>query len=162
MDATAYLNRIRYDGPRAPTIEVLRALHRHHLEAVPFENLDIVLGRRFTLDVTEIYDKIVRRGRGGFCYELNGGFRWLLEQLGFEVALLSAQVFVDGTLNPPFDHASLKVTTTDGPYLADVGFGRSFIDPLPFRPGSYEEPEGRYRLSREGDEWKLELSLIHI
>src|SRR4051794_25362765 len=90
-DAAAYLDRIRHTGSRAPTIEALRALHRAHLHAVPFENLDIHLGRPIRLDPGAFFRKIVGERRGGFCYELNGLFAELLAALGFEVSLLSAR-----------------------------------------------------------------------
>ncbi|TDI15991.1 MAG: arylamine N-acetyltransferase, partial [Acidobacteria bacterium] len=93
MEINAYLKRIGYRGSRQPTAETLRQLHRAHLLAVPFENLDIPLGHPIVLSLPSFYDKIVRRRRGGFCYELNGLFGWLLEQLGFTVVMLSARVF---------------------------------------------------------------------
>ena len=83
MTVDAYLERIGYWGTWAPTAETLRQLHRAHLYAVPFENLDIPLGRPITLSLPVLYEKIVGRHRGGFCYELNTLFGWLLEQLGF-------------------------------------------------------------------------------
>ena len=90
MDTTAYLHRIRYHRPLDPSSVTLRALHRAHLHTVPFENLDIHLGRPIALDETALFDKIVARRRGGFCYELNGLFAVLLRILGFTVTLLAA------------------------------------------------------------------------
>src|SRR3954447_25028309 len=104
MEIDAYLKRIAYRGSREPTVETLRQLHRAHLLAVPFENLDIPLGNPIVLSVPSFYDKIVERRRGGFCYELNGLFAWLLEQLGFHVELLSAGVFSGNRPGPEFDH----------------------------------------------------------
>src|SRR4051794_33731222 len=91
LNVDAYLEGIRYAGPRAPSAETLRALHRAHLYAVPFENLDIGRGRRLSLALPDLFDKIVTRRRGGFCYELNGLFGWLLESLGYRVTHLSAR-----------------------------------------------------------------------
>jgi N-hydroxyarylamine O-acetyltransferase len=88
MHLDAYLDRIGYTGPRAPMAETLRALHRQHMLTVPFENLDIGLGRKIVLDPERFFDKIVGSGRGGFCYELNGAFASLLTALGFRVDLL--------------------------------------------------------------------------
>ena len=85
MNVDAYLERIGYEGPREPTIETLTGLHRAHMLSVPFENLDIHLGRRLVLDRPVNFAKIVDHRRGGWCYELNGLFGWLLEQLGFRV-----------------------------------------------------------------------------
>src|SRR5205814_2615000 len=95
MDVRAYLDRIGYRGPLAPTVDTLRALHRQHMLTVPFENLDIGLGHEIVLDPERFVEKIVHRQRGGFCYELNGAFATLLAALGFRVPLLSARVAND-------------------------------------------------------------------
>src|SRR5271170_4644175 len=93
LDVPAYLDRIAYAGPLAPTVDVLRDLHRAHLFSVPCENLDIALGRQIVCDENAFIRKIVERRRGGFCYELNGAFAALLRAIGFRVTLLSARVF---------------------------------------------------------------------
>ncbi len=158
MERNTYLARIGYTGSTAATAATLRALHLAHLRSVPFENLDIHLGRPITLDHAALYDKIVRRRRGGFCYEQNGLFAWLLETLGFEVRLLSAQVAgADGRLGADFDHLALHVRCPDGAaateaaWLVDVGFGDSFNSPLRLdRPGE-AQPDGlrAYRIEQE-------------
>ncbi len=135
MDVTSYLDRIQYCGALTPNHTVLAALHLAHLRAVPFENLDIHRGVSIVLDLDRLFDKIVRQKRGGFCYELNGLFAALLDALGFRVTLLSAQVVGgDGALGPEFDHMLLQVECpADGDnvrWLADVGFGDSFLSPL--------------------------------
>src|SRR5438477_9106660 len=89
---TAYMRRLGYNGSPAPTIATLRALHRAHMVSIPFENLDISLGRPIILSDEAFFHKIIEKRRGGFCYELNGLFAALLRALGFSVALLSAQV----------------------------------------------------------------------
>ncbi len=130
MNLNRYLERIGYDGPVEPGRETLRRLHRQHLLRVPFENLDIHLQRPFTLETPALYDKIVERRRGGFCYELNGLFAWLLRELGFDVSLHSARVVgSDGRPGPEFDHMTLLVRLKQR-WLADVGFGESFLDPM--------------------------------
>ena len=130
MNIEAYLRRINYTGPTEPTAPTLRELHLAHLLAVPFENLDIHLGREIVLDEEKLLSKIVRQHRGGFCYELNGAFAALLRELGFEVAMLSAGVArAEGGFDPPFDHMTLMVRLEDR-WLADVGFGDSFREPL--------------------------------
>lgn len=120
--------------------------------SVPFENLDIVpLHRPIQLSESALWDKIVVRKRGGFCYELNGGFAWLLKELGFDVTYLNARVFKrTGGLGPDFDHLSLLVRSPGDPkpWLADVGFGDSFIEPLPLREGEYPQGARAYRLER--------------
>ncbi len=129
MNVDAYLERIGYHGPRQPTLETLSALHRAHMLAVPFENLDIHLGRRLVLDSDANFEKIVVRRWGGWCYELNGLFGLLLERLGFEVTLLGARV-VGERVGRELGHLMLRVDL-ERPWLADVGFGESSLEPLP-------------------------------
>jgi len=156
MDVDAYCERIAYDGPRRPSIETLRRLHRSHLYTVPFENLDIALGIPIVLDSGRLYDKIVMRRRGGFCYELNGLFCELLTALGFRVSMLSGCVRRDdGGFGPEFDHMLLKVELEE-PWLADVGFGESFVDPLPLRVGAAKAEDGHlFGVTAENGGWEL-------
>ena len=157
MNVPAYLDRIRYEGPLTPNKEVLRSLHRAHMFAVPFENLDIGLGRQIICDESCFLNKIVTERRGGFCYEMNGAFAALLRALGFKVTLLSARVSdSDGRDGPEFDHLALRVEL-DQPWLADVGFGDSFVEPLLLEPGLEQEQFGRrYRLTSAGSRLCLE------
>ena len=182
MDRAAYLQRIGYHGSLEPTAETLYGLHRAHMLAVPFENLDIHLARPIVLDQDALFDKIVRRRRGGFCYELNGLFAALLRDLGFDVTMLAAGVARDnGGFGPAFDHLTLLVRgTKDGEqqsgadrtlspspiphppaptsWLADVGFGDSFREPLRFVEGLEQPQDGRaYRLDRApgGEHWTM-------
>jgi N-hydroxyarylamine O-acetyltransferase len=130
MNTQAYLERINYTGPLAPDGETLRQLQVAHLLTVPFENLSIHSGEPIVLDDTALFEKVVSRRRGGFCYELNGLFAALLRALGFEVVMLSAQVADDeGKPGPEFDHMALMVTL-DRRWIVDVGFGDSFLEPL--------------------------------
>lgn len=147
LNVPAYLDRIAYTGTVAPTAEVLRHLHRAHMRNVPFENLDIALGRKIVCAEDAFVQKIVERRRGGFCYELNGAFAGLLRAIGFEVILLSARVpRDDGSNSPEFDHLALRVDLNQ-PWLADVGFGDSFLEPLELRSGAEHSQEGwTYRL----------------
>src|SRR6476620_2196832 len=114
LDAQAYLQRIHFSAALdlaapQPSSRLLGALHQAHLLLVPFENLSIHYGQPILLEERALYDKIVRRRRGGFCYELNGLFAWLLRQLGFTVTLLSARVAqADGDFSPEFDHLTLQ------------------------------------------------------
>jgi N-hydroxyarylamine O-acetyltransferase len=157
LDIDLYLARIRYQGSVRPTATTLRALHEAHMLAVPFENLDIGLGQAIKLDQDSLWEKIVERRRGGFCYELNGLFVLLLRELGFRVELLSAGVAnKSGAFNPDFDHLTLLVHLEED-WLADVGFGESFRQPLRLLPALTQEQEwGRYRLLRDGEDWLFE------
>lgn len=167
MDVRAYLDRIDYHGPLNPTADVLRDLQRAHMYSVPFENLDIHVPREIVCDEERFIHKVVNERRGGFCYELNGAFAALLRALGFRVTLLSARVpCADGSDGPEFDHLTLRVDL-DEPWLADVGFGDSFLAPLRLEPG-LEQPQAErvYRVVsaadvlrcevNDGSEWKLE------
>ncbi len=134
MDTKTYLQRIGLSGGNpAPTIETLRAIQLAHLYTVPFENLDIALGRPIALNLERIYNKIVHQRRGGFCYELNGLLAWLLRELGYSVTLLSASSFNDDlSYGPEYDHLVLLVTCPhdETRWLVDVGWGCGFEAPL--------------------------------
>jgi N-hydroxyarylamine O-acetyltransferase len=147
-----YLKRIGAERPTAPTPEALRDLHARHQLAVPFENLSIHLGEPIVLDEDSLFDKIVLRRRGGFCYELNGAFGRLLTALGFAVSYLAAGVFGEGgAVSPLFDHMVLGVEA-GGPWLADVGFGDHSLYPLRLDDaGPQPDPQGTFQVSRTPD-----------
>jgi N-hydroxyarylamine O-acetyltransferase len=157
MNIAAYLQRINYDGPTQPTAETLRELHRAHLLTVPFENLDIHIGREIVLDAERVNAKVVEQRRGGFCYELNGAFAGLLAALGFDVKMLAAGVGrADGSFGPLFDHMALLVQL-DKPWLADVGFGEGFREPLRLDvEGEQAQAFGAYRIRRDNEYHLLE------
>jgi len=160
IEVGAYLERIAYEGAVEPSPETLRALHRSHLYTVPFENLDIHLGRPIVLEVPALERKLVGERRGGFCYELNGAFSALLRALGYKVSLLQARVRkADGpSFGPPFDHLLLRVECPGSPepWLADVGFGDSFLEPLRLEVGREQaDPTGRYRIEEAGGDLAL-------
>ena len=116
MDIDAYLERIGAPPPAAVTLDALAELVLAHLYSVPFENLDIAAGRRLSVDVEAIHDKIVTRRRGGFCYELNGLFAGLLRELGYDVTLLAAEVPEPRDGGPRHDRAHLVLLVDlDGP-----------------------------------------------
>jgi N-hydroxyarylamine O-acetyltransferase len=147
MDRNAYLSRIQYTGLAEPTVPVLRALHRAHLLNVPFENIDIHLGRPVKLDEAALFDKIVTRRRGGFCYELNGLFSLLLEDIGYRVLRLSASGHKDdGSYAQEFDHLILQVHEPDDPetvWLVDVGWGDGPLEPLRMLEPGIQRQGGR-------------------
>ena len=152
MDLSAYLARIGFPGSADPNPETLCALHLAHLHTVPFENLDIFLGNEIVCDEDRFLQKIIYLRRGGFCYELNAAFAMLLRGLGFSVTLLSARVSrEDGSASPEFDHLALRVDLQE-PWLADVGFGDSFLEPLRLKPDvEQEQSAGRFRIVQVGD-----------
>jgi len=157
FDVDAYLDRIAYDGGREPTLETLRALQEHHLLAVPFENLDIHRGAPIRCDMKRFYEKVVVQRRGGFCYELNGLFGKLLGGLGFEVTMISARVrTAHGGFGPEFDHMALLVPIGGRRWLADVGYGDSFLHPVSLETFDRQlDPTGWYRVEKDDEEWLL-------
>ncbi len=155
MDTKAYLERIGYRGRIWLSPEVLRRLHMRHLLSIPFENLDIHLGRPIILSENALYDKIIKHHRGGFCYELNGLFAGLLDRLGYKVSMLSARVArKNGEFSPDFDHMTLLVQLRH-PWLVDVGFGDSFTEPKRLDISGPQADRGKdYRFTRK-DGWTL-------
>jgi N-hydroxyarylamine O-acetyltransferase len=165
LNSAAYLRRIGYDGGLEPAAETLAALQYAHLLTVPFENLDIHLGRPLSLELPRLFDKVVRRRRGGFCFELNGLLAALLRELGFRVDQVSARVTTaGGGYGPDFDHLALIVHLEER-WLVDVGFGDSFRRPLRLDERAGQEVEGQeYRiegddreytlLQRDGEQWQ--------
>lgn len=146
MNIRHYIERIKYSGPLAPTTEVLANLQTAHLLHVPFENLDIHYNR--PIDLTNLFDKIVTRKRGGFCYELNGLFYELLKEIGFTVKMVSARVY-DGKkdYSPEFDHMALIVMSDNNKYLVDVGFGEFSLCPVKIVMNTNTiDPRGIFRI----------------
>ena len=157
MDLRAYFDRIGYSGPTDPGLQVLRDLHRHHMLAIPFENLDIPLKREIRLEVPRIYTKMVRRRRGGFCYEQNGLFGWALREMGFDLDMLSGRVARgDGGFGAEFDHMLLLVRVGGERWIADVGFGDSFLEPLRLDNPEPQFDRGlEYQIVREKNDYLL-------
>ncbi|MFD3746984.1 arylamine N-acetyltransferase [Nocardia sp. NPDC058633] len=155
LDLDAYLARIGYDGPRTASVDTLRALVRAHTTTIPFENLEIILGRGIALDLKTLQDKLLRQRRGGYCYENVGVFAAALERLGFGVTGLSGRVTygaaATGALRPA-THALLRVTTPDDDrvWICDVGFGFGPLEPFELVDSGGEFTLGawRYRLER--------------
>ncbi|XP_049421067.1 arylamine N-acetyltransferase 1-like [Epinephelus fuscoguttatus] len=164
MHVETYLSRIGFAGPAEPSLEVLRSVHTCHLLSVPFENLTVHSGGRVHLALPLLYDKIVTQRRGGFCFENNGLFSWLLSTLGFQVTLLSGQVrnHITCRYGPPFDHLVLMVSLDGQRWVCDVGFGASgFSAPLSLdTSGPQEQGHRVYRIRKDKEmhfvEWQQE------
>ena len=155
-----YLARIHYTGPIEPTIEALTKLQQCHILSVPFENLSVFGKEQIALSKDWLFDKIMRRHRGGFCCELNTLFSFLLSYFGFNYKKHAASVFSrkTGLLGPPFDHLVLMVNIEDELWLTDVGFGNSCYPPLRFTGlGEHQQQQsGTYRIRKEGDNYFYE------
>ncbi len=156
LDLDAYLERIAYTGALAAAgPETLRGLHRAHAASIPFENLDIVLGRPVELGLDRVQDKLVRRRRGGYCFEHNLLFGAVLERLGYLVTRLAARVQPSGS--GIRTHMLLHVVAGGRPWLADVGFGASLLEPVPMEPATVRQGDWTYRLDPAGrDAWLLQ------
>lgn len=145
MNVKAYLNRLSIEGTSKPTLDFLQILQNNHMEAIPFENLDVTRNVEILLDTNRFYDKIIQNHRGGFCYELNGLFQQLLNNLGYY------SYFIACTVKRPIGwakentHAAL-IVELDQPYLVDVGFGDSVRQPLPLSGEERTDVSGTYRV----------------
>jgi N-hydroxyarylamine O-acetyltransferase len=154
-----YLDRIGYDGPTDPSLRTLSALHEAHLAAIPFENLDILLGTPIELGLDSLQRKLVEEKRGGYCFEQNRLFRAALESMGFLVTSLAARVRMGTTAVTPRTHMLLRVEVAAGSFLADVGFGGDGpLTPLDLRENGLEVAVGSsvHRLRRERETYVLE------
>lgn len=164
IDLDSYFARIGYAGTREPTLQTLQALHLLHPAAIPFEAIDVLLGRGVDLSPDAVDDKLIRRRRGGYCFEHNSLFKRVLTSLGFQVEGLAARVaWMAQPHEPPQHraHMALRVTVDGKPWLADVGFGAAVLTG-PIRMDTEEPqatPHEKYRLIRSGRELLLETEL---
>lgn len=167
LDLDAYLERIGFDGERVATAQTLAALHRAHTTSIPFDNLEIMLGRPIVLDLHTLQDKLIRRRRGGYCYEHVTVLAAALERLGFRFTALAGRVTLGAEAKRPRTHALILVEFDDHRrWLCDVGFGRGPLEPIELIAGNEVDQDGwRLRLSSaplgtgtevlHPDEWTL-------
>lgn len=150
-----YLQRVTHTAPVAADAATLVALHAAHLAAIPFENLEIHLGRPMRIEADAIFADLVDRRRGGYCFQMNELFARVLLAIGFEVERFAARVWLSNpTPMPPRSHQVLRVRTSDGRHwLCDVGFGGSSpLRPLPFEMQRIDEqPLASYRLRHDAE-----------
>lgn len=140
FDLDAYCARINYIGSREVSATTLKGLHYAHVHNVPFENLDIHLGKALSLAPADLFAKIVTRNRGGYCYEVNSFFAMILGAIGFRVQCLLARVLYGLSNFRPRSHQLLLVTVDNEPWIADVGFGSCCLrEPLRLTPGVVNE-----------------------
>ncbi|HEX5019607.1 MAG TPA: arylamine N-acetyltransferase [Candidatus Binatia bacterium] len=151
FDLDAYSARINYDGSRDVSAQPLKALHFAHAHNVPFEILDIHLGKPISLELAALFSKIVTHKRAGYCYEVNSFFTVVLRAFGFRVQGLLARVLIAFPIFRPRSHQLLSVTVDDEYWIADVGFGSCCLrEPLRLTPGFVnEQGPDRFRLRTE-------------
>lgn len=160
FDLNAYFARIHFTGEYAPDLHTLRQVHLLQPCAIPFENLDVLLGRRILLDDDCVFEKLVTAGRGGYCYEQNALLRLALLEIGFQVEDLAARVMITHPERMPArTHRLQLVTVAQERWLADVGFGgKTLTAPLRFELNSEQTtPHGVYRLTRLEEDYLLSL-----
>ena len=140
MNVEKYLMRIQCEDATTVSLENLRKLHSNHLLSIPFENFSIALNERVTMNMEAMYDKVINKKRGGFCFELNSLFAWLLKELGYTIKLISCRTYPLSLqiYYPWFTHMSIITTLNGNTYLTDVGFSTSFRYPLEFVPGKVQ------------------------
>jgi N-hydroxyarylamine O-acetyltransferase len=163
FDLKAWLVRIGYSGSRVPTLATLHALIAAHTTAIPFENLDVFLGRVPKLDIASLQQKMIASARGGYCYEHNMLFRAGLQALGYRTTNLIARVIrgLPPDAERPAAHMALRVDLAEGAFLVDVGFGNETpTAPLALTPNKEQEtPHETMRLLPVGDEMALQALL---
>jgi N-hydroxyarylamine O-acetyltransferase len=158
MNIDALLARIGYDGARAPTAQTLRGVHRAFVTAIPYEGIDVYLQTPVGVDLPEIYDKIVRRSRGGWCFEMNTLLSWALRELGFDVERLSSTVRAETP--ETYDdggHMLLRVRIDGADWMADAGFGNGLLEPIPWRVGPHTQYFHTYHMEpiADGRYWRF-------
>ncbi|WP_406861004.1 arylamine N-acetyltransferase [Streptomyces sp. HUAS MG47] len=160
LDLDAYLARIGHTGPRTPTAETLHAVVRGHVDAIAFENLDIALDRPVSIDLGPIQDKLVHRGRGGYCYENNLLLAAALDRLGFPVTRLLARIRQGEPRRRFRSHTVLLVRADDRIWLADTGYGYSnLMQAMPLESGARVDTyDWSWRLLADGPDWVLQIA----
>lgn len=158
IDLDAYFRRIHYGGQTRPTLDTLAALLRAHMASIPFENLDVLLGRPVRLDLEGVQGKLVRAHRGGYCFEHGTLLASVLESLGFEPVRHTARVvlMMPRELSPR-THMFLTVPTAEGTFVADPGFGALAPNiPVPLVDATAHADRSTHWMVRDGDYWLLQ------
>ena len=151
MDLAAYFDRIGFTAEARPDLATLRALHRAHLLSIPYENLDVQLGRPLTIDPEAAFDKLVTRRSGGWCYEMNGLLGAALDEIGFKVTRMAGAVMREVRGDAAIgNHLVLRVDLGE-PWIADVGLGDGTLEPYRLRAGPMESGGYSFRLEALDD-----------
>lgn len=156
VDVDAYLARIGYHRPLRLDVATLTALHRSHLAEIPYENLDIHLGRKLQLGADAAFDKLVTQRRGGWCYEMNELLITVLRAIGFNVHRAGAGVAREERGDLVLGNHLIGIADVQGErFLIDVGFGDGPLDPIPLAAGTYRQGAFELGLTRIGDWWRF-------
>ncbi|GJL91367.1 arylamine N-acetyltransferase family protein [Hyphococcus sp.] len=153
MNLNTYLNRIGYAGVVRADAPTLKAVHRAHVQTIPYENLDVQFGTPVTRSAADAYDKIVKRRRGGWCYEMNGLLGWALEEIGFKVDRLAGAVGRDERGDASVGNHLVLIVQLDELWLADAGFGDGLIEAIPLKSGAFHNGPYQCRIDDIGGGW---------
>ncbi len=153
MPLHAYFDRIGYRGPTEASLAALTAIHRAHIDSIPYENLALHLGGENTLDVSDFHEKIVTQGRGGWCYEMNGTLTWALAEIGFAVTRGAGAVARALIGDEAQDNHLIGFVDLDRRYVVDVGLGDGPSEPFPLEERSWSEGPLQFRLERLDRTW---------
>ncbi|MFT6434270.1 MAG: N-hydroxyarylamine O-acetyltransferase [Candidatus Azotimanducaceae bacterium] len=156
MRLEKYLKRINYSGPLNVDLETLNNIQRHHLLAIPYEDLDVQLGRPLTTNVVSAYDKIVNQGRGGWCYEMNGVLGWALEEIGFDIQRVCGGVNRAERGDEIMGNHLVLLANLGTTYVVDTGFGDGFLHPIPLEERAFTERGFEFKLEALADgHWRF-------
>ena len=149
----AYLDRIAYDRPVPPDEATMFGVHRAHILAIPYENLEIQLGRENVLAGEAFVRKLVHAGRGGWCYEMNGTLTLALRRVGFQVTRVAGAVGRDTQAEEAVGNHMVGLVDPDRRWVVDVGLADGPLEPFPLEEREWSEGELRFRLERLDDGW---------
>jgi N-hydroxyarylamine O-acetyltransferase len=157
LELENYLQRIRYTGPVRPDLNCLMAIHRHHVQSIPYEDLDVQLGRPLDLNPERIRRKLILERRGGWCYEMNGLLGWALEEIGFSVTRMTGGVMRSEEGDAAFgNHLVLRVDLDDESWIADAGLGDALQEPIPLCEGEHQQNGRTYTLTQlDAQTWRF-------
>jgi N-hydroxyarylamine O-acetyltransferase len=154
MNLQAYLDRIGFTGQAQPDVATLRAMHRAHMLAIPYDSLDVQFGRPVSLDPAAAFDKIVTRRRGGWCYEMNGLFGAMLQAVGFQVTRMAGAAMREARGDFMIGSHLVLLVEIDGEnWIADVGFGDGALEPFQLAAGPLSFEGYDFRLETLDDRW---------
>ena len=151
MKLQRYLERIGFTGRIEPTLACVTEIHRRQAFTIPYDTLDIQLGRPHDRDVARIFDKTVTRGRGGWCYETHELLNWALREIGFESRVVTAGIHREQFGDVKLGNHTAVLVYLDQTYLADLGLGDGIRDPIPLKEGIYHQGRLSFSLERTGD-----------
>jgi N-hydroxyarylamine O-acetyltransferase len=156
MDLRDYLDRIGYRGQVVPTLDCLAEVHRRHALTIPYENLDIQLGLPVSHRIEDVFDKLVRRRRGGWCYEMNGLLCWALREIGFEVLRATGGIHRRERGDSAMGNHLVLLVSLDQTYVADLGLGDGMRLPLALAEGEHVQGDLTFRVKPlEGGIWRI-------